>query len=420
MPTPTRLFLLHIPKTAGTTLTAYVDDRFAVNQILPRSLLGRNALYVRPQDLRGRESELTQFDLVRGHFGFPIWREFFPGHTLVTMLREPVARVVSLYNDWRTKSAENLAGAPPAESELARLARQLPLGEFLKQPHPLIPRLFANGQARQLAGFVDEQHDDAELLLLATEHLRQCALVGLTEFFDLSLACLARMFNWPAPLTVERLNTSASRGLGVEADAATRLLIESMNAVDEQVYRLGRKLFEQHLSGEFQRMRNGADDLSRNGEANVHRGEVVVDMGGRFNGVGFHVREGVGGPKVWRWTGPGREAMVEMPLTPGMHYKLTLRVISVIEQDILDGAHVLAGGRDLKLQHAGIVDGEHVLYADLPAERVAASGPTQVSILVPRTMSHAAVQPMTHDKREKGLAITRIIAEPVEKSPRQG
>lgn len=419
MSTPTRLFLLHIPKTAGTTLTAYVDDHFDVERILPRKLLSKNALYVRPQDFRGREGELAPYDLVRGHFGFPIWREFFAGHTLVTMLRDPVARVASLYHDWRSKSEENLAGAPPAEGDLARLARANGLAEFLAQPHPLVSRLFANGQARQLAGFIDDERTDDELLRRASDHLRQADLVGLTEFFDLSVACLARMFGWALPPQVERLNTSASRGFHGDVDGQTRAAIESMNAVDAQVYRLGSELFREQITRAFREMQDVRIAPPSNGAMQTSTGPVIVDMGGRFNGVGFHVREGVGGPKVWRWTGPGREARVELPLTPGMNYKLTVRVISVIEQDILHGAHVLAGGRDLAVRVADMEDGEHVLLADLPAERVAFTGPTQVSILVPRTMSHASVQPMTPDRREKGLAITRIVAEPVPQAANQ-
>jgi hypothetical protein len=414
-----RLFFLHIPKTAGTTLTSYIDDHFDVERTLPRTLLSKNALYVRPEDLRGREQELPPFDLVRGHFGFPIWQEFFAGHALVTILRDPVARVVSLYNDWRSKSPENLAAAPPVETELARLASQCSLGEFLVQPHPLINRLFANGQARQLAGFIDEDRPDDELLQLACAHLRHCSLVGLTEFFDLSVACLARMFGWSLPSEVERLNTSAGRGLAGGIDAQIRATVEAMNRVDAQVYQLGSELFRDQLTRAVREMQRGDVSAQRNGMSQESSGPVVIDMGSRFNGTGFHVREGVGGPKVWRWTGPTREATVEMPLTPGMDYKLTVRVISVIEQDILQGAHVLAGGRDLPVSVADSDQGGHLLQADLPAERIATSGPTQVSILVPRTMSHASVQPMTQDRREKGLAITHITAEPVQTTSKQ-
>jgi hypothetical protein len=414
-----RLFFLHIPKTAGTTLTSYIDDRFDVDCTLPRSLLGQNALYVRPEDLRGREQELASFDLVRGHFGYPIWQEFFADHTLLTMLRDPAARVVSLYNDWRSKSPENLAAAPPAETELAHLAGRCSMAEFLVQPHPLINRLFANGQARQLAGFIDEDRPDGELLQLASAHLRKCSLVGLTEFFDLSVACIARMFGWDLPSEVARLNTSAGRGLAGEIDAQTRARIEAMNIVDAQIYQMGVELFRSQLTRAVREMQRGDASPQRNGMPRESTGPVVIDMGSRFNGTGFHVREGVGGPKVWRWTGPSREAMVEMPLTPGMNYKLTVCVISVIEQDILKGAHVLAGGRDLPVKVMASEHGGHLLQADLPAERIASSGPTQVSILVPRTMSHASVQPMTQDRREKGLAITYITAEPVQTSTPQ-
>ena len=397
-----RLFFLHIPKTAGTTLAALLEQRFHADDAIPRRLFGKNALYVTADDLAGRLDEARAYPLVRGHYAGPLRERFFADYVGVTVLREPRARVVSLYHDWRTKSAENLAEAPPAERELARLAASLDLGRFLDSGHPLIGTLFTDAQARQLAGYLwDPAPPDAQAALDALERFD---VVGTAEMLEPTVALLCRRLAWATPEAAPRLNASRA---APEQRLEPRVLarIEEMTQADRVVYARAQVLLSQRLA------RALAEPALPAARAPLSD-RVDIDILGPIDGSGWHVREGLDTPRAWRWTGPEREATVALPLRPGRAYRVRVWVISVIAPDILEGVHLAAGGRSLPLHDRRAVEGQTVLGAHLPASLVDPTGPTRLQILVPRTMSHAQAQPGNDDTRQKGLAITRIAAEP--------
>jgi len=104
------VFFLHIPKTAGTSIIQFLSDRFDLDAIMPSGLAHRPGEYtddINPVLLTYRHT----YELVAGHFDYDIYRQHFSDHMLVTFLRDPKRRVISLYNDFRTKSDENLATA---------------------------------------------------------------------------------------------------------------------------------------------------------------------------------------------------------------------------------------------------------------------------------------------------------------------
>ncbi|GJM19755.1 MAG: hypothetical protein DHS20C14_19680 [Phycisphaeraceae bacterium] len=401
---PDPLFFLHIPKTAGTSLTALLEQRFHEREIMPRTFFGKNALYVTPDEAAARADEARQFRLIRGHFGGPIREKLFADRTSVTVLREPRARVVSLYNDWRTKSDENLAGAPPAERELAAAARELDLGKFLASGHALIGRLFENAQARQLAGFL--WSSDAADGPAACEALDRFDVVGTTELLAPTAALLCRKMCWGPPESVARANAARASATLDDLDEPARAHLDRLTRVDQAVYAHAQRRLAGLLA---EGLRDEATDPAD--RVFVPQDRAETDMLGPLDGSGWHVREGLDTDRPWRWTGPDREATCRLPLAPGRAYTLRVWVVSVIAPDILDGAHLTVAGRSLPVERAA-VEGQTVLSAHLPAWLVTPNGPTMLSVLVPRTMSHAEVEPETADTRPKGLAITRISAEP--------
>lgn len=397
------LFFLHIPKTAGTTLAGWIEQHYPEHAIIPRRLFGKNALYVTPDDVEARLGEARAYALVRGHYGGPIRERFFADRRSLTVLREPRARVVSLYNDWRTKSDENLADAPPAERELADLARRLDPGRFLTSGHPLIDRLFRDAQARQLAGFLWDSaipgEGDVRRALDAFD------LVGTAELLEPTMHALARLMGWAPPGGAQRLNATRGDARLARLDARTLAVIDDLTPLDRAAY----------AHAQARLARTLADALGGGHAAPAPfepRDVVDLDMLGPIDGSGWHVREGLGTDRVWRWTGPERESTLELPLAPGRDYRVRVWVVSVIAPDVLEGAHLVAGGRSLYLDDRHDEDGQVVISARLPARLVSPGGPTRLGLLVPRTVSHAEIQPETGDPRPKGLAVTRVRAEP--------
>ena len=93
MPHP--LFFLHIPKTAGTTLNAILDDNLSRKNILD--------LYTDDQRRQLKQTtydQISQYALVRGHVFITDFGQILDGPVpfrVFTFLRDPVDRVVSEY-----------------------------------------------------------------------------------------------------------------------------------------------------------------------------------------------------------------------------------------------------------------------------------------------------------------------------------
>ena len=160
----------------------------------------------------GCSSELpADADLVIGHFAFSTLREAFPRGRLLTILREPVTRVLSHWLYWRQTSDEHLADWA-GWSDYVRTAR-LPLANFLSVtavapqvdnvlvrallwPHALIPE----------DGFIAPRHD-RRLLRLARQRLRVFDFVDVVENERLE----GRLAHWlQRPFEIARVNETST------------------------------------------------------------------------------------------------------------------------------------------------------------------------------------------------------------------
>lgn len=153
----------HIPKAAGSALN--VSLHRTLQPIRPlygfdHAIFGsfrdfdgisenqRQHIYARPEDLPGNA------DFVGGHFAYSTTRQAFPSARHLTVLREPVARVLSQWVYWRAQDEVSLAGWGSWSARVRSAHR--PLGAFLNDPmaacqtdnlalrmllwpHPLVP-----------------------------------------------------------------------------------------------------------------------------------------------------------------------------------------------------------------------------------------------------------------------------------------
>jgi hypothetical protein len=84
------------------------------------------------------------------------------------------------------------------------------------------------------------------MLPVAKRNLDRHDVVGLTDEFDRSLLLLAHAFGWRRPYYVKE-NVSRRRRRE-ELDDETRAAIVAGNALDIELYRYGRELFERQLA----------------------------------------------------------------------------------------------------------------------------------------------------------------------------
>src|SRR5205823_13817777 len=82
-----RLFLMHLPKTAGMALRLFLGNQYPLDRIMPASNW-RELLFLELSDLK-------RYDLFQGHFSCGLLDLLPADVTPITFLREPVARTIS-------------------------------------------------------------------------------------------------------------------------------------------------------------------------------------------------------------------------------------------------------------------------------------------------------------------------------------
>jgi len=237
------LIFLHIPKTAGTTLNRIIEwqySPFVVFTMDPHRIRATAERFKRLPEARRR-----RLQVVRGHLFYGI-HEFLPqGATYITMLREPVARLLSSYY---------FALRRPLNPLHRKLKREgLGVEDCL--------RLFPdrnNTQCRFIAGVKDTAITDDRLLDMAKENLtKSFSVVGICERFDESLILISQTFGWTiAPY--ENHKVAKNRPI---TEPKLVDLVSEYNRLDVELYEFGTKLFEQGLGKHQQTVREGLATL---------------------------------------------------------------------------------------------------------------------------------------------------------------
>lgn len=224
------LIFLHIPKTAGTTLNRIIEWQYSPAAIFTVDPHRFRATVERFHNFS--EARRRSYQVVRGHLFYGI-HEYLPQEsTYITMLREPVSRMISSYY---------FALRRPLHPLHAKLKREgLPVQEFIR----LTPQ-HQNLQCRSIAGLGRAGTCDESTLETAKQNLqRSFSVVGLSEQFEDSLLLMMAEFGWKVPFYASR-KVAKSRP---KPDEGLSEFIREHNRLDLALYDFGRKLFESALA----------------------------------------------------------------------------------------------------------------------------------------------------------------------------
>jgi hypothetical protein len=266
---------LHLPKTAGTTLKACLYDEYAVASDEGDTWF-RDGIYYfpygfhkarRPRFTRRVRAALAHDDLraVTGHFWFGLHRHVPRPSVYVTLLRDPVERVVSLYHHVLKVEGELL------HEEV--VARGASLAEFVAG---FGCREVDNDQTRRIAGVEPPFGEvDGAVLAQAQRNLREFAFVGVTERFDESLVALRRRLGWEyvlyLPALVNRERPAVS-SLPPETVAA----VAARNEHDAALYEYANRLLDAEVAAGGESFARELDELRRRNAEHVARYAHVV------------------------------------------------------------------------------------------------------------------------------------------------
>lgn len=248
-----RVFFLHVPKTAGTTLIRHLDRHFDPAEICPA--LTEEALS------RVDPDRLASYRLIHGHFQYDFARLFPELPAVVTLVRDPVAHVLSHYAHMRVNDE-----CYPEEFRVngRSLAQVLELDAFRYQfsnvqtrylgGGPTLSRLRTNGfgpewMPRFEALGVPEKGvpDPRDCLDVARARLATFSCIGTTEHLAEFLWQLAYVFGWPPMADDVWDNRSADRPRVDALDPRTLAEIETLTALDRELYDFVRTLSRQRF-----------------------------------------------------------------------------------------------------------------------------------------------------------------------------
>jgi Sulfotransferase family len=185
------LFFLHVPKTAGTSFRFILENTFGMGHCHAGHL---GIPHLSPEHLRFVRKVFPHLRSLAGHNLLDPLQHGTSSFFYMTFLREPIARVISQYQDGVHRKDHTLRNGPETFEQALRRKEEL-----------------ENLHVKMMAGARD--------LDKAKRFLEKCDFVGLTEEFDKSLQVLER-------LCPQRLKLSYKRKL-VARDYAVRNSIRS-------------------------------------------------------------------------------------------------------------------------------------------------------------------------------------------------
>ncbi|HEY0080868.1 MAG TPA: polyhydroxyalkanoic acid system family protein [Pyrinomonadaceae bacterium] len=242
---PVVLFL-HIPKAGGQTLGEFVYNQCRAEESGEDALLKAGVAYLTYGFLKEPDlsvpahvrSLLQRRDLraVIGHFWFGLHEHVARPSNYITLLRNPLERVVSLYY-------------------YAKLSETMSMEEFVTSP-PF--KEVDNDQTRRIAGDDPEIGGcTSETLRKAKENLRKhFAVVGLTERFDETLVLLKRRLGWTREVLSYPRNVNPHRMPTASLPQAVVDAARRRNELDFELWQYASALMDEAIAAEGEAFRS--------------------------------------------------------------------------------------------------------------------------------------------------------------------
>ena len=225
------IIFLHIPKAAGSTLNRLIELEYPVSEIYSIDPSFYRWSWAHLQRLSKERLKRTR--VFKGHMLFGLHTILPQPATYITILREPVERVLSSFYFMRSHKLQPLHWKFKFE--------KWSLEDFVARS----PR--HNLQCKILAGVDYAKPCTAEICETAKENLlRYFSVVGLCEHFEQSLALMKLRFGWKLR-RYGSFNVTRARPHKADVPQSTLDLIEEKNSFDISLYACAAKIFDTAL-----------------------------------------------------------------------------------------------------------------------------------------------------------------------------
>lgn len=280
------ILYLHIPKTGGTTLRKFqlynnyhTKHRFKAEIFAGKTRLNDGIFYYpvgfynKDQNLavpRPMRRALARKDIraVTGHFCFGVHRYLAGPSTYITLVRNPVDRIVSLYYHIRRWASPD----PGLHAKI--ISQGTSLDEFVTN---FSLRELFNDQTRRISGCEPQEGRQSKLALnKARDNLRQhFSVVGVTERFNETLILLKRIFGWTEDLRYYPKHVTRGRPTSGDLPPSSVAAIMERNESDLELHRFALELLDEAISSQDASF---GDELKRFESSNT---EYVTALGAR-------------------------------------------------------------------------------------------------------------------------------------------
>ena len=312
------LFFMHIPKTAGTSLRLYLENQYLAQELYP------------PADMMAAVRSVADpadFLLIRGHFTYNMSFSASPGSRVLTVLREPMARTLSLLRHLKRD---------PTFHPLHDLAKEMTISQMLRDDRIMALNkdvqgsyLCASASLAEIRKYISNAAsrgetvdasdiEDPPTLELAKERLKSIPLVGTVEALHLLLADLEEEMSYSSTTYFPTLNYAPDKATSLQGLRASDIaILRAYNEIDIPLYEFASNLVRQR------RFERSMRRLITQGAIRVPGGSFAIDLSEPVPGSGWFEAEEENGVR-WRWTGPSRYFTLELPLRSDGSYAVEL------------------------------------------------------------------------------------------------
>jgi len=192
------IFFVHCPKAGGSTLHQLLENNFNKNDVFwgdANELFHKNIHRIR------------SYSLISGHFLLSDIHWIPENKRVISMLRDPYSRMMSLYN---FAKAHNIDNIHENDLQMVKVAQKYSIEEFFSADETLSNESLINNYTRAFSLKTNAKKNEIDLDV-AIENIKSLTSFGIMERYEDSVDLIFRSLELPVPKTIKKVNVLEDR-----------------------------------------------------------------------------------------------------------------------------------------------------------------------------------------------------------------